>query len=77
MQYCLNITILVQDFCALKIKITQFSDGFHLKKGPTTNNGSIWYNKTGRVPTCNKKQKNTCMLQGINFGLSSFIHAKQ
>ena len=25
--------ILVQDFCSLKINITQFLNGFHLKKG--------------------------------------------
>ena len=31
MQYCLNIIILVQGFCPLKIEITQFPDGFRLK----------------------------------------------
>jgi len=34
MQYSLKINILVQDFCPLKIKITQFPDGFCLNLLP-------------------------------------------
>ena len=44
MQCCLNNIILVQSFCPLKIKITQFLSGFHFSHQlHSTNNGQVLF----------------------------------